>query len=213
MGSWEECQRHSNSLSPSILFEFVNSLNLDENRSEIRLRWLYGRHASVTGTITTVVNHHSKEGYGASGTSASRGSSALPGACDSTVSPGLPHRHRWCRAIRPTPCALKRGTAARPDSRDGDNEMDGGDASHQRAAEALGRPRKASQTVRRRLRRAICTNRTPPDAGELGSHLSLTRQKALCILKTLERRLEQLKPLPPELEGHQFGDALLPKTQ
>ena len=84
-----ECQRHSNSL---LLIDTLSSSikgMYEENQSEIAIPVMALRTAcaSVTGTITTVVNHHSrKDGYGSSGTTASRGSSALPGACDSTIS-------------------------------------------------------------------------------------------------------------------------------
>ena len=199
----EECQRHSNSLLLiDTLSSSINSLNLDENRSEIAtpVMALRAACASVTGTITTVVNHHSKkEGYGASGTSASRGSSALPGACDSTVSlnyfrtgiDGVERSDRRLVLSSEGRNGCQTLMAEMVDTVEGVKWMSHGDASHQRAAEALWTAQEGLTNRQEEAYDLACNLHEQDrllDAGELGSHLSLTRQKALRILKTLERK-------------------------
>ena len=199
----EECQKHSNSLLLiDTLSSSINSLNLDENRSEIATPVMALRTAcaSVPGTITTVVNHHSrKEGYGASGTSASRGSSALPGACDSTISlnyfrtgiDGVERSDRRLVLSSEGRNGCQTLMAEMIDTVEGVRWMSYGDASNQRAAEALWTAQEGLTNRQEEAYDLACNLHEQDrllDAGELASHLNLTRQKALRVLKALERK-------------------------
>ena len=198
-----ECQRHSNSLLLiDTLASSISSMNLDENRSEIAVPLMSLRTAcaSVPGTITTVVNHHaSKQGYGASGTSASRGSSALPGACDSTIS--LNYFRQGIDGVERTDRRLVLSSEGRNgcqtvmaemvDTVEGVRWMAHGDASNHRAVEALWVAQEGLTNRQEEAYDLACNFHEQDrlvEASDLATHLNLTRQKALRVLKALERK-------------------------
>ena len=198
-----ECQRHSNSLLLiDTLASSIASLNLDENRSEIAVPLMALRVACASAgfSITTVVNHHaSKQGYGSSGTSASRGSSALPGACDSTIS--LNYFRTGIDGVERTDRRLVLSSEGRTgcqtvmaemyDAVDGLKWMSHGDASNHRAAEALWVAQDGLSNRQEEAYDLACNFHDQDrllDAGELGQHLNVSRQKALRCLKALERK-------------------------
>ena len=198
-----ECQKHSNSLLLiDTLSSSIASLNLDENRSEIAVPLMALRVACASAglTITTVVNHHAKQqGYGASGTSASRGNSALPGACDSAIS--LNYFRTGIDGVERTDRRLVLSSEGRTgcqtvmaemyDAVDGLKWMSHGDAGNHRAAEALWVAQEGLSNRQEEAYDLACNFHDQDrllDAGELGQHLNVSRQKALRCLKGLERK-------------------------
>ena len=198
-----KCQRHLNSLLLiDTLSSSISSMNLDENRSEIAVPLMALRTAcaSVGTSITTVVNHHaSKQGYGSSGTTASRGSSALPGACDSTIS--LNYFRQGIDGVERTDRRLVLSSEGRNgcqtlmaemvDTVDGVKWMAHGDASNHRAVEALWAAQEGLSNRQEEAYDLACNFHEQDrliEASDLASHLNLTRQKALRVLKSLERK-------------------------
>ena len=219
-----ECQKHLNSLLLiDTLSSSISSLNLDENRSEIAvpLMALRTQCASAGGSITTVVNHHaSKQGYGSSGTSASRGSSALPGACDSTISlnyfrqaiDGVERADRRLVLSSEGRNGCQTVMAEMIDTVDGVRWMAHGDASNHRAVEALWAAQEGLTNRQEEAYDLACSFHEQDrlmDAGELASHLNVTRPKALRVLKQIERKgLIACVKVPPELHpsgGQVYG--------
>ena len=198
-----ECQRHLNSLLLiDTLSSSISSMNLEENRSEIAapIMALRGACASAGSTITTVVNHHSrKDGYGSSGTSASRGSSALPGACDSTISlnyfriglDGVERTDRRLVLSSEGRTGCQNLMAEMIDTVDGVKWLAHGDASNHRAAEALWVAQESLSNRQEEAYDMACSFHEQDrlvEAADLASHLNVTRQKALRCLKALERK-------------------------
>lgn len=199
----EQCEKHANSLLLiDTLSSSINSLDIDENRSEIArpIIGLRNALAPLRGSITTIVNHHStKQGQGSSGTSAARGSGALPGACDATLM--LNYFRQGIDGIERSDRRLVLSSEGRNgcqslmaemiDTDEGVKWVSHGDGNSQRTVEALWEAQDGL-THRQEEAYELASNFRAVDrlidTTDLSAHLNISKQKALKTLKQLERK-------------------------